>query len=302
MASADDKTGRSRKMMTRRRFAVAAAGATLAPLGGAFATPATDVVFTAYALPTQWHPFKELHDWPLDHTCVSTSSGAEWGCFGRTYSQDPSVATAIASGPGDELWARAIAGPDGSAGIDYGVTGVCDQCSNRILLPAGLTVKNAPGDEIAMLLAGIYGLRLQAFAARVEDAAAAVNREHPGRISDAEVAAAVARLGGGLKDELALVHQNNARLIEPVLGRARYAAVAPDIERLYLAFHEQREALTHAYERGTIDKATLVATVRGAFIAALGDLRDVIGAENYAKIVPVPPQDASDYVFYRERA
>ena len=295
-------------MISRRRFGLGLTGIAAAGIAGralaeaaSLGEPlATDVTFTAYALPTQWHPIKALHNWPLDHTCVATSAGAEWGCFGRKYSEDPSVATAIASGPGDELWARAIAGPDGSAGIDYGVSGVCDQCSNRILLPAGITVKNSPGNEIATLLCGIYGLQIDAFVARVKDAALAVNRAHPGRIPEAKVEAAVATLGGGLKDELTLVRANNERLIKPVLG-AQYVIVAPDIERVYLSFHYKREALSRAYERGTIDKATLVRKVTSGFAEALGDLRDVVGAPAYAKIVPVPPQDASDYVFYRER-
>jgi len=290
-------------MISRRQFSLGLAGAAAATVAGiqASAEPSTDVIFTSYALPTQWHPIKQLHNWPLDHTCVATSTGTQWGCFGRTYAEDPSVATAIASGPGDELWAKAIAGPDGHAGIDYGVTGVCDQCTNRILLPAGLTCKNSPGNEIATLLAGIYGLKLQAFVTRVKDAAAAVNKDHPGRISEAKVEAAVTALGGGLKDEWELVRSNNERLIKPVLG-AQYDAVAPDIEDIYLSLYYKREALTHAWERGNIDKGTLVGKVSVAFVEALGDLRDVVGAKNYARIVPVPPQVASDYVFYQERS
>ena len=92
----------------------------------------------------------------------------------------------------------------------------------------------------------------------------------------------------------------------PHQAGARRAAlrciVAPDIEDVYLSLYYKREALTHAWERGTIDKGTLVKKVLVAFSEALGDLRDVVGVQNYAKIVAVPPQDAADYVFYRERA
>ncbi len=290
-------------MISRRGFnlgvAFAAASAATAPLALAEAAE-TDVGFTAYAMPTQWHPIKQLPTWPLDHTCVATSTGTQWGCFGRTYPEDPSVATIVATGNGDELWARAIAGPDGRAGIDYGVTGVCDQCSNRILLPAGITVRNSPGNEIATLLCGIYGLKLGVFVTQVKDAAAAVNKEHPGRISDAKVDAVVKVLGGGLKDEWELVRANNDRIIKPVLG-AQYEAVAPDLEDIYLSLYYKREALVHAWERGTLEKAVLVRKVSAAFVESLSDLRDVIGARNYAKLIAVPPQAASDYVFYREK-
>ena len=291
-------------MISRRQVGLGLASIAATTALGATAARAakpSDVTFTGYALPTQWHPIKQLRSWPLDHTCVTTSTGIQWGCFGRTYAEDPSVATAVATGPGDELWAKAIAGPQGYAGIDFGVTGVCDQTSNRILLPAGLTVKNSPGNEIATLLCGIYGLKLDAFVTLVKDAAAAVNREHPGRVTEEQVHAAVTALGGGLKDEWDLVRANNERLIKPALG-ADYAAVAPDIEQVYLSFYYKRTALTHAYERGNIDKTVLVRKVSIGFVEALNDLRDVVGAKNYAKILPVPAQDAADYVFYRERA
>ena len=298
-------------MISRRQVGLGLAGfAATTALGGTAAyadtsmstRPAkpTDVMLTGYALPTQWHPIKQLHDWPLDHTCVTASTGEQWGCFGRTYAEDPSVATAVASGPGDLLWTKAIAGPEGYAGIDFGVTGVCDQTSNRILLPAGVTVKNSPGNEIATLLCGIYGLKLDAFVTRVKDAALAVNREHPGRISEEQVAAAVKTLGGGLKDEWDLVRANNARFIKPVLG-AQYETIAPDIDDVYLSFYYKRTALVHAYERGNIDKKALVTKVSIGFVMALNDLRDVVGPANWSKILPVPAQDAADYVFYRER-
>ena len=296
-------------MITRRQVgfglagfsAMTALGATASAETVARKAKPTDVIFTGYALPTQWHPIKQLHDWPLDHTCVAASTGEQWGCFGRTYAEDPSVATAVATGPGDLLWAKAIAGPEGYAGVDFGVTGVCDQTSNRILIPAGLTVKNSPGNEIATLFCGIYGLKLDAFVARVKDAALVVNREHAGRVTEEQVATAVTTLGGGLKDEWDLVRANNARFIKPALG-AQYEAVAPDIEQVYLSFYYKRAALVHAYERGNIDKGVLVRKVGIGFVEALNDLRDVVGAKNWAKIVPVPAQDAADFVFYRERA
>jgi hypothetical protein len=299
-------------MISRRQVGLGLAGlAATTALGGRPAraeTPIstrkakpTDVTLTGYALPTQWHPIKQLHNWPLDHTCVAASTGEQWGCFGRTYAEDPSVATAVAQGPGDLLWTKEIAGPKGYAGIDFGVTGVCDQTSNRILIPAGVTVKNSPGNEIATLLCGIYGLKIEAFITQVKDAAAAVNREHPDRITEEQVHEAVTTLGGGLKDEWALVRENNERLIKPVLG-AQYAAISPDIDDVYLSFYYKRTALVHAYERGNIDKKTLVTKVSIGFVTALNDLRDVVGAANWAKILPIPAQDAADYVFYREKA
>ena len=52
---------------------------------------------------------------------------------------------------------------------------------------------------------------------------------------------------------------------------------------------------------GTIDKAVLVGRLHDALAVSLEDLKAVVGAQDYAKIVPVPPQLASDYVFYKEK-
>ena len=133
-------------MISRRTFNLALAATALPTAGALGAAIAEDgkVEFTAWVMPTAWHPVPALDHWLLDHTAVATSTGMEWGCFGRTYSDNPKGSSAVARGMGDEAWARAIAGPDGHAGINYGVTGVCDQCSNRILLPAGIDVRNSP--------------------------------------------------------------------------------------------------------------------------------------------------------------
>lgn len=283
-------------MISRRNFNFVLAGAAVPLVTGARAAEPDKVGFIAYAMPTKWHPIAALGNWPLDHTAVSTTTGTQWGCFGRRQKDDPGAATVVATGMGDELWAIAIAGPDGHAGIDYAVTGVCDQCSNRILLPANIDVRYSPGNEIATLLCGHYGLGLPELITRIKDAAASVNKDHPGRISDAAVADVLARVGGGLDDEWLVLRGDIERIIKPVLGD-RYDTLKTDIEDVYLSLYYKRVALAHAYEREMIDKANLVRKVNAAFVLSLDDLKDVIGAQSYAKIIPMPPQVAADYVF-----
>ena len=246
-------------MITRRTFGLSLAGATatLATGLGAQAAASFDVGFKAYAMRSQWHPILALGNWPLDHTPVSTSTGTQYGCFGRTYSDAPGEASLIASGTGDEAWAHAIAGPDGHAGIEHGLNGVCDQCSNRILLPANIDVRNSPGNEVATLFCGIYGLGIEELIVRIKDAAVAVNKDFPKRIPDQAVDDVVARVSGGLKDELALVRYDMERIIKPAVG-PKYDELKTDIESVYLSFYYKRTALYHAYQRGNLGKTTLV--------------------------------------------
>lgn len=104
-------------------------------------------------MPTDWHPIPELGDWPLDHVFVSTHDGYSWGCFGRGLADDPE-ARVICKGRAEYEWVMEIAGSDASAGVQHTVTGVCQCCANRLLLPAGIDVQDAPGNEIVVPIFG----------------------------------------------------------------------------------------------------------------------------------------------------
>ena len=102
-----------------------------------------------YAMPVQ-----NIHI--VDHTYVhSFSNGAivkKYGCHGRE-----DGGKVICKGYGDITWAEKIAKPDGSAGIRYGIDGVCHQMANRILYPAGIIVSAASGYSLSSLIYGTYG-------------------------------------------------------------------------------------------------------------------------------------------------
>lgn len=255
-------------------------------------------VFSAYAMRTTWHPIPSIGDWPLDHTAVAVSNGDEYGCFGRKQSEEPDNARLVARGRGDFAWAKEIAGRDEiHAGIDYGVTGICNQCANRILLPANIDVRNAFGNEIATPIFGTYGLGQDALIKRVEDAAFAVNQQFPGRIPDETIHEVVARISGGLNGEWEILHADMERFLKPALGE-QYDKYKTDIEDVYQSLYYKRVALYDAYSNGRIDKPRFIARMNQGFASALDDLHDVMGDDAFRKIVPVPPGVAADYVFY----
>ena len=89
-----------------------------------------------------------------DHTYVQCSTGGKaWGCWGgKTGGRELRRAT------GSTSRADCIAQPDEKANIKcYLVNGVCHQAANRILLPAGITVRGARGYSISEALFGTYG-------------------------------------------------------------------------------------------------------------------------------------------------
>lgn len=81
-----------------------------------------------------------------DHTYVISSDGHVWGCGGRS-----AGGTIICAGVGNTAKADCLAQPDSQAGIIYGSTGVCHQIANRILSPAGQTVRDYILDTTSLI-------------------------------------------------------------------------------------------------------------------------------------------------------
>lgn len=89
-----------------------------------------------------------------DHTYVECDTGLKaWGCWGGK-----TGGRTLRKGAGSTKRANSIARPDEKAGIKcYLVNGVCHQAANRILLPAGITVRGARGYSISESMFGTYG-------------------------------------------------------------------------------------------------------------------------------------------------
>jgi hypothetical protein len=90
-----------------------------------------------------------------DHTYVVSSHGQIWPCHGRS-----TGGTLICRGTGNTAEAACLSQTNGQAGIVYGITGVCHQTANRILLPSGQTVSRAHGYRGSCYMWGTYGLEI----------------------------------------------------------------------------------------------------------------------------------------------
>lgn len=89
-----------------------------------------------------------------DHTYVACGTGAKgWGCWGGRQG-----GTELRRAMGSTARADAIAGANERGGIScYLINGVCHQAANRILFPAGITVRGARGYDVSEALFGTYG-------------------------------------------------------------------------------------------------------------------------------------------------
>lgn len=95
-----------------------------------------------------------------DHAYVECGTGGKaWACWGGK-----SGGTTLRRSAGSTKRADAIAAPNERAGITcYLVNGLCHQAANRILLPAGITVRGARGYDVSESLFGTYGRPRGAF-------------------------------------------------------------------------------------------------------------------------------------------
>ncbi|MGH8681667.1 MAG: hypothetical protein ACREVS_01050 [Burkholderiales bacterium] len=89
-----------------------------------------------------------------DHTYVECGTGGRaWRCWGGK-----SGGTVLRRSAGSTRRANAIARPNERAGVRcYLINGVCHQAANRVLLPAGITVRGARGYGVSEALFGAYG-------------------------------------------------------------------------------------------------------------------------------------------------
>lgn len=117
-----------------------------------------------------------------DHTYAISSCGLRWGCWGRA-----NGGAQLSSRVGSSAIADCLSQPNSEAGIRYGITGVCHQTANRILLPAGITVQGCAGYRLSVAAFRVYGRgawpELQACFSGATVPSAGLGRSRSGNVS-----------------------------------------------------------------------------------------------------------------------
>jgi len=257
-----------------------------------------EVLHRGHTIRTDWHPISELGNWPLDHVFVSTEQGHSWGCFGRGLAEDPN-ARVVCQGYAIVEWATEIAGTDGSAGVQHCVTGVCHCCANRILIPAGVDVHDASGNEIVVPIFGKYGLGLPALIDRVKAAASAVNGRTPNSISDSALEQAIQRVTRAKEDEYEILMDD----IDDFL-HVKFSSLPADarasMKTIYSELYDKRQAEYEQFAAGRITADEFKMRMRTNVTAALHEVRDLLGQEAFHAVFRMPPELAAAYLFARE--
>lgn len=270
------------------------------------------IMHRGHAISTTWHPIPELGNWPLDHVFVSTEKGDTWGCFGRALQGEP-TAKVICEGFANIEWVKEIAGPDCGkgkcgpivceskccAGVQHELNGVCHSCANRLLLPAGVDVQDAPGNEIVVPIYGKYGLGLADFVTRVKDAAFRVNSRNPDSIRESEVEAAVQKVLQARTDEYEII-MNDVDTFLHVKCQSLSVETQAEMKVIYSKLYDKRQANYEAYVAGRISADTFKEAMRIDVTAAFSDIRDLLGKESFRSVFKMPSEVATAYLFARQ--
>lgn len=235
-----------------------------------------------------------LEHLPREHTFVSTTNGETWGCFGRDLQDEPA---AEITGQGEVTieWVRAIAGADGSAGLVFQTSGVCQQCANRLLLPAGLDVSDSKGNEIATVVFGKYGLDPEQYIERLKTAAAQVNASAPGLIPDSVLNTAVSKVENRLKDERDSLVLDIKRIFGVSIPE-QPSAIRSGLTTIYEGLNATRTATYAALTSGELSNDEFKDRMIENIKDAIHKVRELIGEAAFDQLTAAPPPLAASFI------
>jgi hypothetical protein len=262
------------------------------------------IQFSAYALSSSGY----LPGVTVDHVCV-VGDNHDWNCFGRGAGQPPQ-GNLVAQGMGNALWASKIYGPYESRGpecLAAGVTekyeGVCHTVANRILVLCGDDVdsRKASGNELATLLYGRFGFNLDAYVARVKQAAVEANNMQSGSVSQEDVDTVVNRITRGFEphQELELLRADLEEQFQ-----LHFEILTPDQKQdfvdTYTDFQKKRKVAFDAEPKGnTQDFQPRFARRLGPdLMACLLHIQTLLGVDLYLKIFKLTPEAAMAFLLH----
>lgn len=258
-----------------------------------------------------------------DHTYVTCAGGYAWRCWGRS-----AGGRIISTGTGSSAQANCISWPSSTAGLIYGVTGVCHQTANRILWPAGITVSRAKGYWASFLAYGTYGTDVAAWLVRLGVCSTSTG-EIPQCGTRARGPAAereAAELPPDRKDR-ALVRDIKALYLKNVspqehkrrmtvrgatdlktvggetrlvmqhrLGRTVKAAKVKDIQTIQTDLISAKEEIGLRLHEGKIGGEELAQKMNVAVNKALKDCLKSLGRDDYTRLIELEPGEVINIV------
>jgi hypothetical protein len=258
-----------------------------------------------------------------DHTYVTCAGGYAWPCWGRS-----GGGRIISAGTGSSAQANCISWPSSTAGLIYGVTGVCHQTANRILWPAGITVSRAKGYWASFLAYGTYGTDVAAWLIRLGVCSTSTGEipQCGARARGPSSEREVGELPPDRKDR-ALVRDIKALYLKNVspqehkrrmtvrgatdlktvggetrlvmqhrLGRTVKAARVKDIQTIQTELFSAKEEIGMRLHEGKIGGEELAQKMNAAVNKALKDCLKSLGRDDYTRLIELDPGESVNIV------
>lgn len=255
-----------------------------------------------------------------DHTYVTCLGGYAWPCWGRS-----AGGRVISTGTGSSAQANCISLPASTAGLVYGVTGVCHQTANRILWPAGITVRRAKGYWASFLAYGTYGTDVPAWLIRigvcstssgeipqcgVRARAAPREKEVPPDAKDRALVRDIKALYlrgvtpqehkrrqmiKGAADLKTLASETRL-VMQHRLGKSVRAAKVKDIQTIQSELFATKEEIVQHLHEGGIGGEELALKINTAVNKSLKDCLKALGRDDYAQLIELEPGEVINVV------
>lgn len=252
---------------------------------------------------------------PFFHVFVTAENGYCWSCFGR--GKESLDAIICCEGTANLEWVMEIASLDcqrnahpcltGSkcddsptycAGVQHGFNGICHSCANRLLLPAGISVEKAPGNELATFIFGKYGVGISEFIKRVDQAAQHVNERNPGTVSQEEQDQVMEALQQREQDEAAILSDDIHQILQDkALDLA--ASLQAVIESTHLALYSQVKELYERHQQHPLTDTEYNSQLKQHIRQAVTVIAEKIGPDNFHAIFEMPTEAAVQSPFLR---
>lgn len=248
-----------------------------------------------HAVPTgaySGHPV--LGELSQSHVFVSSSSGKTWGCLGRSLKNFPNGAPSAFEALAEDEWVGAIAGSNGAAGIILRENGVCHQSANRMLIPTGRTVDMADGNELAIMMFGLYGPNKEEVVKLVTDAAQRANELASECVTQEDLDSVLARITRNGCDEYEIL-KNDFEERVPVDVDALPEQTQSQLRGIHKDLYESRGEAYHAFRSGGVTYSTYLDRLKAELKKALSDMFELLGKEQYMNVMKLLPEDAAEW-------
>jgi len=164
-----------------------------------------------------------------------------------------------------------------------------------MLIPAGITIDAADGNEIAIMMFGLYGPNIDEVVKLVSDAAQRANDKAEGTVTQQMLDSAIARVTHNGQDEYEILKSDfEARI--PIDVDALPESIQCQLHGIHEELQTSRQDAYQSFKSGALTHAAYLSRLQELLLTSLQNLRDVFGEDQYLSVFHLLPADAVEFI------